>query len=50
MYKHIATKHHLFQVHVKCGDITVLPISMVDQYADLLTKGTIAKLFELHHE
>jgi len=46
--KHIATKHHHFRIHVELGDITIVPISTLDQRADSLTKGTVTELFESH--
>jgi len=46
--KHIATKHHYFHIHMERGDITVVPISTLDQRADLLMKGTVMELFESH--
>ncbi len=48
--KHIATKHHHFQLYVEHGDVDILPISMVDQWADSLTKATSVELFEAHQK
>ena len=48
--KHIATKHHHFRLYVECGDVTILPISTVDQWADSLTKATSVELFEAHQK
>jgi len=46
--KHITTKHHHFRSYVERSDIMVLPITMVDQCADSLMKGTSLDLFKAH--
>jgi len=35
---------------VEHGDVDILPISMVDQWADSLTKATSVELFEAHQK